>query len=168
MAYTKTTWVNTVTPVNATNMNKIEGGIKDLDDSLNSLKGRIEQTLTDSTTNIPTSGAVKKYIDDRHNYSTEEIVIGTWIDGKPLYRKVVNYGQLPNNENKGILHNIPVDTPVSCKGIVYRTSGTINSWTIPTENIATDLDKNYVYVSTTSDRSSLTCDLIIEYTKTTD
>ena len=23
------------------------------------------------------------------NYSTEEQVVGTWIDGKPLYRKVV-------------------------------------------------------------------------------
>lgn len=25
-----------------------------------------------------------------NNYSTEEQVIGTWIDGKPLYRKVIN------------------------------------------------------------------------------
>lgn len=93
MAYTKTTWVNDTTPVNATNMNKIESGIKDLDDSLNSLKGSIEQTLTDSTTNIPSSGAVKTYIDDRLTYSTEEKVIGTYKD-KPLYRKCLELGQI--------------------------------------------------------------------------
>lgn len=29
MAYTKTTWVNNVTPLNATNMNNIETGIYD-------------------------------------------------------------------------------------------------------------------------------------------
>ena len=27
-------------------------------------------------------------IEDRHVYSTDEKVIGAWIDGKPLYRKV--------------------------------------------------------------------------------
>ena len=27
-------------------------------------------------------------LDDRDNYSTTEKVIGTWIDGKPIYRKV--------------------------------------------------------------------------------
>lgn len=27
---------------------------------------------------------------DKFNYSTEEQVIGTWIDGKPIYRKVIN------------------------------------------------------------------------------
>lgn len=27
-----------------------------------------------------------------HNYSTEEQVVGTWIDGKPLYEKTVYFG----------------------------------------------------------------------------
>lgn len=29
-------------------------------------------------------------------YSTDEIAIGTWIDGKTIYRKVIEYGVLPN------------------------------------------------------------------------
>jgi len=30
------------------------------------------------------------YIDPKNNYSTEEQVVGTWIDGKPLYQKTVS------------------------------------------------------------------------------
>ncbi len=29
-------------------------------------------------------------VDDPNQYSTEEKIIGTWIDGKPIYRKVIN------------------------------------------------------------------------------
>lgn len=32
-------------------------------------------------------------------YSTDEIAIGTWIDGKTIYRKVVSYGKLPTISN---------------------------------------------------------------------
>ena len=46
-----------------------------------------------------------------HNYSTTEQVVGTWINGKPLYEKTIDYG---NNVNVGydntvhteILHGI--------------------------------------------------------------
>ena len=31
-----------------------------------------------------------EFVDNKNNYSTEEKVIGKWIDGKPIYRKVLN------------------------------------------------------------------------------
>lgn len=37
MAYTKTNWVNDTTPINATNLNKIEQGIYDNDDKIGDL-----------------------------------------------------------------------------------------------------------------------------------
>lgn len=40
------------------------------------------------------------------NYSTTEQVIGTWIDGKPLYRKVIQLTTLPNNTTKTFAHSI--------------------------------------------------------------
>ena len=40
------------------------------------------------------------------NYSTDEQVIGKWTDGKPLYRKVVEIGSLPNNKAQTYNHNI--------------------------------------------------------------
>ena len=33
-------------------------------------------------------------------YSTTEQVIGTWINGKPLYEKIIDLGALPNNTSK--------------------------------------------------------------------
>lgn len=39
-------------------------------------------------------------------YSTEEKTIGTWIDGKTLYRKVISVGSLPNNTTDLVAHGI--------------------------------------------------------------
>lgn len=102
-------------------------------------------------------------------YSTTEVDTGKkWIDGKPIYRKVFNYGQLPNNTSVGVKHNIPIDTPVSAKGTVKTRSGAYNAWTIPSPNIFVDLSYNEVFISTNTDRSNLDGLVIIEYTKTTD
>lgn len=45
-------------------------------------------------------------VDNPNDYSTTETRIGTWIDGKPLYRKVVEIGSLPNNKAQTYNHNI--------------------------------------------------------------
>ena len=41
------------------------------------------------------------------NYSTSEIDTGaTWIDGKHIYRKTIDFGNLPNNTTKNVAHGI--------------------------------------------------------------
>ena len=45
-------------------------------------------------------------IDSLENYSTEEKIIGKWIDGKPIYRKVVYINNLANNGDKNVPCNI--------------------------------------------------------------
>ena len=60
MAYTKTNWENspsTNTPINATNLNKIENELQ--------------------------------FLDVATTYSLNETRIGTWANGKPLYRRVI-------------------------------------------------------------------------------
>ena len=61
---------------------------------------KIEVSLTNneaiSGLNGELGGLQEKQI-QMHNYSTEEQVVGTWIDGKPLYRKVINIGLLIPN-----------------------------------------------------------------------
>lgn len=42
---------------------------------------------------------------DSATYTTGEQRVGTWINGKPLYRKVVPFGALPNNTYKDITLN---------------------------------------------------------------
>ena len=41
------------------------------------------------------------------NYSTSEIDTGyTWIDGKKIYKKTIDFGALPNSSDKSVAHGI--------------------------------------------------------------
>lgn len=40
------------------------------------------------------------------HYSTDEQVVGTWIDGRTIYQKTVNLGNLPSNTTKSVPHGI--------------------------------------------------------------
>lgn len=58
---------------------------------------------------------------NEYTYSTSEQRIGTWIDGKPLYRKIISKSMQPNNDNY-------IDTGLSNVTIVdYKAKGT-PSW----------------------------------------
>lgn len=104
-------------------------------------------------------------------YSTTETVVGTYM-GKPLYRKVVDCGVLPNNTTKEIFHNI------ANINIITKTSGTAwmnDGTTIPlptaslTSPVEIDSDKSKIYIITITDRSTSTnSNVTLEYTKTTD
>ena len=69
-----------------------------------------------------TATSYEKYQElDGINYIATEEVIGTWIDGKPLYRKVINAGTITaSNTNLDNIYNI--DTLVSLKGTAYSSS----------------------------------------------
>lgn len=112
---------------------------------------------------------------DRFEYSEEEKVIGTWIDGKPIYRKVVNLNGLPNATTKTVNHNISnIDTLVKIGGFATTTDKT--TITLPYVNSA-----NHIYqVGLIANSISITIQAgdnksgystayaILEYTKTTD
>lgn len=56
-------------------------------------------------------------------YSTEEIVVGTWIDGKPLYRTVCVGVATGSTVNLADFSGVPIDTMVKVEGcIVSRSS----------------------------------------------
>lgn len=49
-------------------------------------------------------------------YKTAETVIGDWL-GKTLYRKVVDFGSLPNNTTKSVAHGLTgIDELVTIRG----------------------------------------------------
>lgn len=138
-------------------LNEIEPTLVDIEKSL-------EESLLDNEEAITN-------IKEQHEYSTEEQIVGTFL-GKPLYRKVINFGALPNNGLKYVKHNISnIKYVKSCTGlamssvggglIVPSYNGTIYTNCYPT---ATE-----VHVKTNGDRSSFTtCYITMEYTKTTD
>ena len=53
-------------------------------------------------------------------YSTTEQAIGTWIDGKTIYRKVVSCGTLPDKTDKNVAHGLNNNSsrfPYKCNSI---------------------------------------------------
>ena len=110
-----------------------------------------------------------------HHYSTTEQVVGTWIDGKPLYEKTISLsaGDLPNaNDSVQINHNISnLKYVVDCKG--YVTNGqayrSISSARLSSANVVgTAVFSTYVYIESGMDLRSYTGHITIQYTKTTD
>ncbi len=156
MAYNPTIWNNNNVPaVTADNLNHMETGIKEAHDGID----EINTKLTSLTT-----------------YSTEEINTGKkWIDGKPIYRKVIDCGALLNNTIKTVAHNISnLDFVIFLNGTSYS-STTGNYFPLPyvadslqaiVKIWATDTN---IYLQTTADRTDYTKTYVtIEYTKTTD
>lgn len=123
---------------------------------------------SESTTNVYSAS----YVDGIADYSTTEKVCGTWIDGKPLYRKTIIFGALPNNSIKTVAINISnLKQLVSLSGFA-RSSINRGGITLPhavSNPIALFCDDTNVAVYTTSDRTDYNNAYIyIEYTKTTD
>lgn len=60
------------------------------------------------------------------DYSTDEKIVGTWIDGKPLYQKTISCGAIPNATSKSVALNITnLGDIVSMSGAMFATSGGI-------------------------------------------
>lgn len=108
---------------------------------------------------------------DMNVYSTEEKIVGTWIDGKPIYRKVITstFG-LPSGGRKTLtLSNFGVnnvETPISST-IISSDGGYMGIRDI---NVLTAFKATTVDIALTSGYSLNSGEqkIILEYTKTTD
>ena len=111
-----------------------------------------------------------------NKYSTTEQTIGTWIDGKPLYRKVVvytgtksNFVQIPHGiSNFKEIINVSGKIADRILPTAYGATGTLNTsnyfafiYLVNPTNIEISIS-NYLITS------SSPIILILEYTKTTD
>lgn len=105
------------------------------------------------------------------SYFTTETNTGMkWIDGKPLYRKVLTLGALKNNGDTSVNFD---SSFVIKKYDIYCANPTNNiKFKLPVVGanyIAQYINGNTIIVQTTSDRTAFTDNyVIIEYTKTTD
>jgi hypothetical protein len=150
---------------------KVASGTADVPDSVTITNSDVLQinqnknditVLTSKTNNLST-------------YSSNEINTGaTWIDGKPIYRKVVNTGQMPSN--------------TTAKYVATGISGTVNVIKLygmakTSENFAITLPEaangyiirlsfrgsdNNIQIQAQTDRSAYTTSfVVVEYTKAT-
>lgn len=68
------------------------------------------------------------------SYSTDEVLTGeSWIDGKPIYRKVWSLGALSAG-NYNVPKTIDIETPIACGGVAKLSRG--DSWTIPSPTVS--------------------------------
>ena len=121
-----------------------------------------------------TSNAVAENL----SYSTEEVKTGgTWIDGKPIYRKVINCGALPDNSAKLVPAGISnMGYLLSLKGTAFTTNWGYDTYlSIPhiaidsSDSVQVTYEDDNVRLLTAGARSYYTVSYItLEYTKTTD
>jgi hypothetical protein len=121
------------------------------------------------------SSSDKTKLDNGEVYSTAEIKIGTWVDGKPLYRKVFilnNITASTSNSDFVDLSGMNIGDVVHLYGIYDATN--VGKFPIP----LTDSDQNYCVLFVNYSNKirgrfvngapSINARIILEYTKTTD
>lgn len=126
------------------------------------------KTICGSVSGIP-SGC-----QDTNNYSTEETVIGTWINGKPIYRKVLMVTS-PTNNNATVVATQPeIEIAIKLYGM---TLSAVNE-PIPSHSTAFYLrtwfrcEQHQIVVQASAENGvnylGVPMFIIIEYTKSTD
>ena len=116
-----------------------------------------------------TDGAISMGSDT--DYSTTEKIVGTWVNGKPVYQKTIDVGALPNNKTKSVRHGISnLKMCVDVHGVF--TDGT-TTMTIPFPSasgsiVTASVSATEVSITTTSNRTAYSGYVYITYTKTTD
>lgn len=120
-----------------------------------------------------------KYINDTYgggvkDYSTDEVKLDEkWIDGKPIYRKVVQ-NIVPTGLGKIIYTDNDIEAIVDYYGIYHQNNGfekRINFYFSATDYMTLNFNrKNHQFLldNTSNYNNNGTVSLIIEYTKTTD
>ena len=107
-------------------------------------------------------------------YSQNEIDTGKiWIDGKKIYRKVINCGYLLKNNTKKVKHNIKnIDTITKINGTGHQDNG--DCLPIPYSynvtqgqgSISLWANKTDIRIVTYGDRTDVKVLIFLEYTKT--
>lgn len=130
----------------------------------------VDNTVSTSSTNAIENQAITNYVNTKADYSTNEKVIGKWIDNKPLYRKVY---KITNGLNTETLLSLNVS------GLNIERCIRLDGWQYSSEFSFISLnfyngDHNYIYLHNNSTVnyqyhwSATEIYIILEYTKTTD
>ena len=161
-----------------TTTEKGEYDICNLTDDLAGGELVVSDTVTAGDMNPVTSNAVAKAV----NYSTDEVKTGaTWIDGKPIYRKVLNISTSAFTAgNNWVDISIPnLETVVDIKGVTKHNTSSSN-YVLP---VSPQDNTSRLMLDTISSSSLLVSvgswwvenkihyselNVILEYTKTTD
>ena len=106
-------------------------------------------------------------------YSTNETVVGKWIDGKPIYRKTFNNISVTSSEHS----TIPIATGLTIDNLINISGYLVNNerWIITLNSVDSkyvnmarvDYDKQTSSLELVAQNWTGTATVTIEYTKTT-
>lgn len=104
--------------------------------------------------------------------TSKETLIGKWLEGKNLYRRVVGLGVMPNATAKNVAHGLKNVNIIRCYGTAYNSSAVlplpyVGYGGTTSSQISIDVVGTDIRVYTSSDRTSFNGYAILEYTKTT-
>lgn len=126
-----------------------------------------------------------KSIVPQHNYSTEEKIVGTWIDGKPIYEKTINAGHIGLAHGQLIEHNIDNIGTVIHGNVIFKDdadstmpftaiselNGFLTNSNSNHASLGFRVNTKYIMVmggNTWAQNDGRTVYIILQYTKTTD
>ncbi len=106
-------------------------------------------------------------------YSTEEQVIGTWTDGKPIYQKTIEWGALANGTHTKDASSLHIDNLLEAKGFIKRSTSEIlvipNYYMLTNQGVNwINLYNNNISILIQGFTNITNCYTTIKYTKTTD
>lgn len=179
MAYEKQNWENfpsTETPITAERLNHMEDGIEEAwnhgggGGAGETLPIGSEIDFDGNVSDIPDGW---EQVDDVPVYSTTETVCGTWIDGKPIYRRVLQYTYTSTGSHSESLSSLNIDTITLYNwNCLTNNIYIINAYDFQDSsakcNLWFDKNTNKVYMVNGTAWTSAKFTLILEYTKTTD
>lgn len=142
-------------------------------DSIANLRKALRTTQTNAPAVIDTLirglDGVAEAAEEENTYSTDERIVGKWIDGSDVYEKVVDLGNLPNATSKSVNHGIEnLDKVISMVGVAQSgTSSRTLPYPSPSSPVYTSVLSTAVSILTVTDVSDYKGFMIIRYTKST-
>ena len=127
-------------------------------DTLNTIK------IDDTTYNISGSGGANLII-DAQRYSTDEKVVGVWLDGKPIYQKTFEFNQqvsIPSSEWTYLDNTAITNLGFKISIMAQDQNGTV--W----DNLGCNYENNKLGIWNTRNTNLAIKYLTVTYTKTTD
>lgn len=120
---------------------------------------------------------IKSNLTELRDYSTNEIVVGTWIDGKPIYQKTITIGNIGTNSAwQQFPHNISnLDKTIDFKAMLRNNDDqfwyklpTTRPASNPVTGVIIAIRYDYIAILNTWLANGRDCFVTIQYTKTTD
>ena len=116
-----------------------------------------------------------RWVNGGHKYSTDEHIVGTWIDGKPIYEKIINT-TIPTASS--VIINVPhniilIEQVINIYGIIIGESNTAGR-PIPYSDSANNIQISQINSTSINinksgaDFNNRQIVITIQYTKTTD